>query len=222
MLTPQVFQFISDLTKNNNKDWFHANKPSYDEARKTVLSFVDFGTQTLAKTDVLEKSHLYRIYRDVRFSKDKTPYKNRFSGHFVRAGASRRGGYFFSFEEDKTYIGGGFYAPEKEDLLRIRKEFEMDATPMREILANAKFKKYFKEMEGAELKTAPRGFAKDDPAIDLLRKKQFYAFRTFTTDEVLADSFGKEVEKTFLALRPFFDYFSEILTTNLNGESIID
>jgi uncharacterized protein (TIGR02453 family) len=120
-------------------------------------------------------------------------------------------------------LAGGFWAPEKEDLLRIRKEFELDDDEIRQVLAEEKFKKYFNgELVGDELKTAPKGFQKDHPAIDLIRKKGFIAVRNFTDKEVLSAHFSNEVNDSFKALRPFFDYMSEVLTTDLNGASLID
>lgn len=108
-----------------------------------------------------------------------------------------------------------------DDLLRIRKEFEMDTVTLEKITANKTFKKYFRELQGDEgLKTAPKGFDKNHPAIDLIKKKQFVLMRKFTDAEILSPDFGKEVIATFLAMRPFFDYMSEVLTTDLNGESL--
>ncbi len=130
------------------------------------------------------ESHVFRVYRDVRFSKDKTPYKNRFGGYFRRATAIRRGGYVLNIEPGNSYVGGGFYAPNKDDLLRIRKEFEADDEDIRDLLSSNTFKKNFGELRGSELKTAPRDFDKEHQAIDLIRKKQFYVVRNFTDKEV--------------------------------------
>jgi uncharacterized protein (TIGR02453 family) len=120
-------------------------------------------------------------------------------------------------------LAGGFWAPNKEDLFRIRKEFEFDDTEIRKILAEKNFNSVFGgKLVGEELKTAPRGFDKEHPNLDLIRKKGFVAVRKFSNKEVLASNFLEIVEDSFLALRPFFDYMSYVLTTNLNGESIID
>ena len=122
----------------------------------------------------------------------------------------------------ETLLGGGFWQPEKEDLLRIRKEIELDATEFREILNDSTFKKCFGGIfEGDELKSAPRGFDKDHPDIDLLRKKGFIAVRKFTDKEVLSKDFLNDLDSSFRALRPFFNLFSDVLTTNLNGETLI-
>jgi uncharacterized protein (TIGR02453 family) len=130
-----------------------------------------------------------------------------------------RGGYYIHLEQNNSFAGGGFWAPNKEDLFRIRKEFEMDTSAFEKIASNKIFLKYFKELKGeVSAKTAPKGFDKNHPAIDLIKKKQYVVMRIFTEKEVLSDNFQKEVIATFLALRPFFDYMSERLTTNLNGE----
>ena len=119
----------------------------------------------------------------------------------------------------KTIVGGGFYAPEKEDLLRIRREFEMDVTEIEKVTSDQNFIRHFGRLRGEALKTAPRDFDKEHPNIKWINMKQFYAFREFTDKEVIDTSFPKEVISTFLAIRPFFDYMSDVLTTNLNGES---
>jgi uncharacterized protein (DUF2461 family) len=106
--------------------------------------------------------------------------------------------------------------------LRIRREFELDASEMRNIISNEQFIQYFGKLEGEELKTAPKGFEKNHPAIDLIRKKQFLITRKFSDKEVTDKNFGHKVLQTFIAMRPFLDYMTDVLTTNLNGESIIE
>ena len=115
-----------------------------------------------------------------------------------------------------------FWDPNKDDLLRIRKEFEMDASEIREILNHKTFVKHFGKLQGNSLKTAPRNFDKEHPDIDLIRMKQFIVTREFTDEEVLAPDFLQEIDASYKAMRPFFNYMSEILTTDLNGVSIID
>jgi uncharacterized protein (TIGR02453 family) len=169
----------------------------------------------------LENHKVYRIYRDVRFSKDKRPYKTGFNGYFRRATAQKRGGYFLHIEPGNSYVGGGFYGPNTEDLLRIRKEFEMDDTEIRQILNHPDFVKTYGELKGEALKTAPRGFDKEDKAIDLIRMKQFYVSHAFTDKEVLAPDFQAKVVAAFVLLRPYFDYMSDVLTTDLNGVPLV-
>lgn len=221
MISPNTVQFLYDIKDNNNRDWFEANKDKYLAAKDNVVAFIEQVKQELEKNDIIEKYHLYRIYRDVRFSKDKTPYKTYFSGYFARAGADRRGGYYFSIEPGKSQIGGGFYGPEKHDLLRIRKEFERDTDTINNIIAAPKFVETFGELKGEGVKTAPKGFSKDHPNIHLIRKKHFYAMKTFTDEQVLAPDFIAQIIDTYSAIRPFFDYMSDVLTTNLDGERIV-
>jgi uncharacterized protein (TIGR02453 family) len=123
-------------------------------------------------------------------------------------------------EPGGSFVGGGFWEPNAEDLNRIRKEFEMDDEEIRTILADDTFKKFFDELKGEELKTAPKGFDKAHPAIDLIRKKQFLLTRSFSDKEVMAPNFEENVLITFKAMRPFFDYMSDVLSTDLNGESL--
>ena len=215
-------QFLKDLKKNNNRDWFAEHKPRFKEAQENAKAFYAAIEDNLNRHDEIEKLKIFRIYRDVRFSKDKTPYKPHFAGSFSRLGKHLRGGYYLRIRPGESFIAGGFWQPEKEDIFRIRKELELDASEIREILADKNYIKYFGgTFDGEELKSAPRGFDKNHPDIDLIRKKGFIATRDFTDAEVLDPDFINEVDRTFQALRPFFNLFSDILTTNLNGESII-
>ena len=131
-----------------------------------------------------------------------------------------RGGYYLHIEPGGSFVGGGFWEPNAADLFRMRKEIEMDASELRAIIAEESFQKYFKTLEGEELKTAPKGFDKTHPDIDLIRKKQFLLTRSFTNEAVLSTNFQSEVIATFKAMRPFFNYMSDVLSTDLNGESI--
>ncbi len=221
MLNTNTLDFLKDISANNNREWFEKNKADYLIAQINVKSFMADLEVELNKSDAIESWKLYRIYRDIRFSKDKTPYKNYFSGYFKRQGAARRGSYYISLQPGNTVIGGGFYGPSKEDLLRIRKEFQADSKTINQIISNPRFVQNFGTLEGNGVATAPRNFDKDHPNIHFIRKKQFYAFRSFTDKEVLSKNFLAQALETCLVIRPFFDYMSDVLTTNLNGESIL-
>ncbi|MBE7692682.1 DUF2461 domain-containing protein [Tenacibaculum finnmarkense] len=217
-----IFQYLENLKQNNNRDWFTDQKPRFVEVQKSVKEFYGKVSENLETHDVIDKFKLFRIYRDVRFSKDKTPYKTHFSGSFSRKGSHLRGGYYLQIEPGNSFLAGGFWQPNKEDLLRIRKEIELDASDFREILNNPEFVKNFgTKFEGDELKSAPRGFDKNHPDIDLLRKKGFIAVRNFSDKQVFSNNFLSEIDTSYKALRPFFNLMSEVLTTNLNGESLL-
>lgn len=221
--SPSIFEFLKKLAANNDRDWFTENKKEFTSIQTEVKSFYAAIQENLEKHDEIEKHKLFRIYRDVRFSKDKTPYKTHFAGSYSRLGAHLRGGYYLRLKPGESFLAGGFWEPNKEDLFRIRKELEIDASDFREVIGDANFVKYFgTELEGEELKTAPKGFDKTHPDIDLIRKKGYIAVRNFTDEEVLSPNFLAEVDASYQALRPFFDLMSSILTTNLNGESLID
>lgn len=218
-------KFLKELAANNDRDWFNSNKDRYEAAHANTIAFADSVLALLRKHDDVEtasgKKSLMRIYRDVRFSKDKSPYKAWWAGSFSRATDKLRGGYYFSIRPGETYVGGGFYQPASDDLRHIRQQIAADPDPLRKILKSKSFRDTFGELLGEKVKTAPKGFSKDDPAIDLLRHKSLYAMRTFKDSEVTAASFPMEVDKTFKRLRPFFDYMSEILTTDLNGRPLV-
>jgi len=221
MVSKEVIKFLNDLKKHNNREWFNEHKPTFQKHQNEVKSVFQEVANKLEEIDQLESHKVFRIYRDVRFSKDKSPYKSRFAGYFIRATQELRGGYYLNIEPGNSMVGGGFYGPNAEDLKRIRKEFEQDDSEIRQILNNKKFKSMFGELRGSELKSAPRGFDAEHPAIDLIRKKQFYVARAFSDKEVMDADFVGQVVETYKLLRPFFDYMSAILTTNLDGESTL-
>lgn len=222
-IPPAVFDFLERLKQNNNREWMDENRKEYlnnEKSLKTFYSAVEF---ELNKIDQIERLKVFRINRDLRFTPDKTPYNVHRSASFSRAGAARRGGYYLRIQPGNSMVAGGFFNPEKDDLFRIRKEFEFDADEMREILAEPSFEKAFGGFDTSyALKTAPRNFDKDHENIDLIRQKNFVVRHHFTDEEVLSDNFLENVVYHFELLRPFFDYMSMVLTTDLNGESILE
>lgn len=221
LISTKSLDFLNEIQANNNKLWFDENRNHYEWVKKDMRTFFNAIFETLKKSDDLEEMKVFRINRDIRFSKDKTPYKNHMSVHYKRRKPELRGGYYLHIEPgNKSFLAGGFWAPSKEDTQRIRQEFEMDATAMREIMNQSTFKKVFGTLQGEQLATAPKGFDKTHPNIDLIRHKNWY-FETYFSDEtVLSDGFHKEVVQAFLMLRPYFDYMSDVLGTDANGEPL--
>lgn len=220
-VSSSTIRFLKDLSKNNHREWFLSQKDRFDAAHDDVKQLARELEHLLNQKDIIESAKVFRIYRDVRFSKDKAPYKNHFGIHFTRATPARRGGYYLHIEPGGSFAGGGFWAPDPKDLKRMRDEFAFDDSRIRKILSSAAFKKYFGVLQGDELKTAPSGYERDHPAVDLLRKKNFYVMRSFSDKDVTSPGFTKEVTKTFEAMRPYFDYMSEVLTTDINGRSLL-
>ena len=222
VISKEVVDFLKALKANNNREWFSENKKQFKAIEAKAKDFFSTLQEELNTHDEIEKLKMFRIYRDVRFSKDKTPYQPHFAGSFSRAGAHRRGGYYLRIRPGESFIAVGFWQPNPKDLMRIRKEFERDAEEIRQIISESNFSKTWGEMVGEEVKTAPKGFSKDHPNIDLIRKKGFIFTREFKDQEVLKTDFIDTVNDSFKAIRPFFDYMSDVLTTNLNGESLLD
>jgi uncharacterized protein (TIGR02453 family) len=220
-----TIDFLKKLSKNNDREWFNKNKDHYLAAYENVLAFVDVLLSEMRKHDLIEtrtaKESLFRIYRDVRFSKDKSPYKTYWAGHFKRATKKLRGGYYFQIGPGETMAAGGFFNPDAKDLLRIRKDIDMNFADWKKMLANKKIVNSFGELKGDNVGTSPKGFSKDNPAIELLKHKQFYFSKSFTDKEILSNDFLKEMNQTFRNLRPYFDYMSDVLTTDANGVSLI-
>ncbi len=221
-ISKDTFDFLNRLEQNNNRDWFNDHKKEFKTIEANTKKVYNELFEALKNHDEVDRLKLFRIYRDVRFSKNKTPYKTHFGGSFHRKKPELRGGYYLHIApNNQSFIATGFWEPNKEDLLRIRKEFEADDTEIREIINNKSFKAVWGDFVGDELKTAPKGFDKEHPAIDLIRKKQYIFTKNYTDKEVLSNNFIDEVNIAFKAIRPYFDYMSDVLTTNINGESVI-
>lgn len=225
MIQQSTLDFLSTLKANNNREWFQTNKAVYEKAHQNTIAFADSLLEKMRIHDSIEtasgKASLFRIYADTRFSKDKAPYKTHFGIRFSRATAQLRGGYYFHLEPGNSFMAGGFFSPNPDDLKRIREDIDFNYEDWNEILTQFQFIKTFVELRGDGVKTTPKGFDKDHPAIELLRKKQFILRHDFTDKEVLQSDFVEKLDQTFQELRPFFDYMSEVLTTDANGETIL-
>jgi uncharacterized protein (TIGR02453 family) len=225
IIQKSTLQFLKNLSANNDRDWFNAHKAHYIRAQENAEQFFD---QLIAKMNTHDqlstpsgKKSLYRIYNDVRFSKDKSPYNPRFAGYLKRTKPMLRGGYYLWIRPGGSRAGCGFAYPNPEDHQRIRLDMLHNYEDWYKLLKLRSIKTTFGVMQGDQLKTAPKGFPRDHPAIDLLRYKQYWFERSFTDKEVLADDFLNQVNKVFKSIRPFFDYTSYVLTTDENGEAIV-
>ncbi|AFL82055.1 TIGR02453 family protein [Aequorivita sublithincola DSM 14238] len=218
-----AFDFLLKLKKNNNREWMQEHKKEYLANEKALKEFYAAVEKDLNVTDEIAKTKIFRINRDIRFSNDKTPYNVHRSSSFSRAGANRRGGYYLRLESGNSYMAGGFFDPNPVDLLRIRKEFEMDSSEIREILAQKDFKKAFGNFnQERSLKTAPKGFSKEAENIDLIRLKSYFVNHHFTDKEVFANDFKDNLIHHYKLLRPFYNYMSDVLTTDLNGVFLLE
>ena len=183
-------QFLEDLSKNNNKEWFHANRNRYEESRDKFLFITEVLINEIRKFDpeisaLNPKDCMFRIFRDVRFSKDKTPYKTNFGSFIAKGGRkSSNPGYYIHLEPGQCFTAGGIYMPPAEPLKAVRNYISENAPEFLEITENSDFKKIFAEMYDHQLKTAPKGFPKDHKYIHLLRYKS-YIFSTNLKDEII-------------------------------------
>ena len=221
MLEKNIYDFLNQLKLNNNRDWFKKNKSLHDESRFAVTQFAEALFISLKNENHLDKAKVFRIYRDVRFSKNKTPYKTHFAIGFHRIKPQFRGGYYLHLEPDNSFIATGFWNPEKDDLLRIRKEIEADHEYFKKITEYPDLLKKWGPLKGETLKSAPKGFDKEHPGIELLRHKQFIYSKRIKDNAVLKSDFEHWITEQFKAVQPFLNYMGDVLTTDLNGESII-
>lgn len=219
-MKPTLFEFLSALQQNNNREWFAENKEAYEHAKDQAYAFYETVANELAKIDDFSKFKMYRIYRDVRFSTDKSPYKNHFGAIFSRLQPHNRGSFYVHLEPGHTFIGGGFWDPNKDDLQRIRQGIEIE-DDLEMILNGPKLKKEFGGLFGESLKTAPKGFDKEHPRIGMIRYKQFLLKKDFNDKAVFQPDFKDQVVDGYKTMQPFFRYMTDVLTTDANGESII-
>ena len=212
-----TLDYLLDLRFNNNKPWFDENRERYQHALANFEALVADILRQFAPVedlgDTTVKECLFRINRDIRFTKDKTPYKSHLSAHIGKGGRKGSGrSYYVHVEPGGSFIAGGVYAPEPEQLKRIRAAIAADnGKKLNVILAKKDFKRYFGKLDGEALKTAPKGYDSDHPAIDLLKHKQFVAFHKLDDEDVLKDDFAAHVITVCKALKPFEGYFHDIL-----------
>ena len=220
-LDSAIFRFFEQLGKNNNREWFEQHKPEFKALETTVKQFGEALKDQLNQHDSIDRFKLFRVYRDVRFSKDKTPYKTHFGMAWHRTKPEYRGGYYLHLKPNDIFLACGFWDPNPADLKRIRQEIDMDADEYREIINEPNFKRIWGELQGDAVKTAPKGYAKDHPNIDLLRHKQHIFMVRYTEEDVAAEDFLDRLDAALQAVRPFVDYMSAVLTTNADGESLV-
>jgi uncharacterized protein (TIGR02453 family) len=213
----EVLEFLGELAQNNNRPWFQDHKEEFDSAKAEMDLFFKSIDQGLKELDEFQDYKFYRIYRDIRFSKDKTPYKDHFGAIFKRKQPQNRGSFYIHIQPGNSFVGGGFWGPERDDLLRIRKAIAIEVE-LEEILENPDFKENFGEMKGEKLKNVPKEFEKDHPRGELLKYKQFLLMKNYSDKEVLSDDFVDKLLADYKLMLPFFHYMTEVLTTNENGE----
>lgn len=217
MLQAKTLQFLKDLVANNNREWFQENRKRYDEAKadvekltsyliKEVHTFQDLGNLQV-------KDCIFRINRDIRFSKNKEPYKSNLA---IAIGAGGRSSgkidYYLHIQPNgQSFLGGGMWSPTTEQLARYRQEIDYNAQELKDIIEVKEFKAYFPEIQGESLKTAPKGYAKDHPELDLLKRKQMFFMHTYSDKEVISKDFAEEVVKGIRLLKPYCDYMNYIL-----------
>lgn len=218
VIAQDTIGLLLDIRMNNNRTWFAEHKDRYQEAHQNVKNFLVDLTSEMGKYDRIEKSKLFRIYRDVRFSKDKSPYHSHWSMSMGRAKPYLRGGYYLKLSPEGATLACGFWNPDSKDLAHIRSNIDLDDQSFRKAIGNKKLQEVFGAMKGEVVKSAPKGYPKDHPAIDLLRHKQFIFTTQIKRAQIHTNGFLKSVVKNFAAIRPFFDYMSDVLSHNLNGE----
>jgi uncharacterized protein (TIGR02453 family) len=222
MLSKDSLQFLDDLKANNNRDWFLDHKKQYEVFKKDyhqlVAAILDAMKPLDPSLEMLEvKNCTFRINRDIRFSKDKSPYKDHV-GIWISSGSKgmNRSGYYVHIARAGSFIAGGFYCPEAEDLKKVRKEIAYFHEDLEEIMHNKSFQKEFGDFDRNEknlLKNPPRGYEKDHPAIEFLKLKSFETSQKFDIEDVLKEDFVSKVTQKLIVLKPLNDFINRALTS---------
>lgn len=222
MITKEALQFLADLIANNNTEWMHENKKRYESYKKDYHNFI---TSILTEMKPLDKSLeplevkncTFRINRDIRFSKDKSPYKTNM-GVWMSQNKNRKNspGYYIHYEKGNCFIAGGVWCPEPNELKLIRKEIEFFHDDLEAIVSNKNFKKEFNELDRSEntvLKKAPKDFDPNHPAIEFLKLKSFTTSSKID-DKLFTDKdFSKIIAQKLITLKPMNDFLSRALET---------
>ncbi len=220
MLQSSTLTFIKKLTKNNNKPWFEENRHLFNEAKDNFENLVKNIITAFGKIDpdiapLEAKNCIFRQYRDIRFSQDKTPYKQHMGASFDRGGKkSGFAGYYLHIEPgDKSMAGGGIWMPEAEQLKKIRQEIDYNQEEFYSILNQNDFKKIYGDLEQGEFKLSrePKGYEKDNPAIEYLKLKSLVATQTLTDNDLVSKDVLQKVLSAFTALMPLIKFINRSL-----------
>jgi uncharacterized protein (TIGR02453 family) len=217
---PVILKFLKDVAKNNDREWFEKNKPKYLEAKESFDVFLESLHKEMLKFDeglagVNPRKLAFRIYRDVRFSKDKSPYKTNMGAGISPGGKLvQEPGYYLHIQPgNKSFVASGIYMPDKEKLASIRQEIDYNAKDLLKIINDRKFKKYFDGFDDFDkVKFMPKGYAKDHPHIDLLRNKSFIVSHSFKDAEVTDKKFLKTVAGICKVAKPLNDFIAEAIS----------
>ncbi|MEO6286022.1 MAG: DUF2461 domain-containing protein [Dyadobacter sp.] len=213
----KTLHFLSLLAENNNREWFQENRKLYDAAKADMEKLVGYLITEVGKFQDLGnlqvKECLLRINRDIRFSKNKAPYKNNLAAGIGPGGkSSGKIDYYLQIQPgDQTFLGGGMWETTSEQLARFRQEIDYNADELKHIIEEKEFKAWFPEIHGDSLKTTPKGYPKDHPEIGLLKRKQLFFVHRYTDKEVSSKDFGDMVVKGAALLKPFTDYMNYVL-----------
>lgn len=212
-----IFKFLNKLNKNNNKEWFDTNRPHYLELKQEYIGVVGKIIQQSSAFDPMLKDvdaskAIFRINRDVRFSKNKDPYKTNFGASINPGGKkSMIAGYYVHIEPGKSFLAAGTYMPEAPYLSAIRQEIDYNLEEFKKIVSAKDFKKEFKSLSAEDaLKTVPKGYDKENPALEFLKMKHFIVVKDLTDKEVMSKDFIKNTTKTFKATLPLISFLRRI------------
>lgn len=218
MLQASTIKFLKNIKKNNNKSWFDINRKQYETAKEDFAQFVQLLINKQGKADqsiasLKAKECMFRINRDIRFAKDKSPYKTNFGASINKGGKKAIvAGYYFHLEPGQSFAGGGMYMPMPDDLRKVRQEIDYDWDSFKKIISSKKFKAVYGGLDRSEeylLSRVPKGYEADNPAADYLRLKSFIAFVPLTDTDLTSKTLVKKTIDAFQTLQPVLNFLNE-------------
>ena len=221
MLQSSTLKFLKDLKKNNNKPWFDANRTRYEEAKADFANFIQkvidqHGKKDKTIANIKAKDCLFRINRDIRFAKDKSPYKTNFGASINKGGkkAFSTAGYYFHLEPGQCFVGGGIYQPGPEELKKVRQEIDYNFNDFKKIIGSKKFRSFYKDLDKSaefRLTRVPKGYESDNPAAEYLKLKSYIAFVKLSDADLTSKALVKKTTDAFATLQPLLDFVNESL-----------
>lgn len=213
----KIFDFLEVLKQNNNREWFNDNKASYKEA---LGEFEEVVAKVIASVSLFDeharllepKDCIFRIYKDIRFSKNKEPYKTNMGAYISRGGRKGKfAGYYLHFEPNESFLSGGLYMPEPQVLSRVREDIDFYYNDLISIINNPSFKKYYPLLLGDKLKNPPKGYDKNNPAAEILKHKDLYVMHSVSNEQASEKNYVQYATEAFRQLKPFNDFFNRAI-----------
>ena len=214
-ITPETLDFFKQIAENNNKVWFENNRPTYETVKANYLEFMGDLIPKIKQIDQIVdkdlKKYASRIYRDIRFSKNKSPYKNNISSLIERALDFKKCPFYIHIQPNGSFMGAGVYQPDSALLKRVRQEIDYNSSELYKIIGKPSFKETFGKITGDSLVRPPKGYEEDNPNIELLKLKFYIVRKDFSDEEVMSPDFADNLAAIYREALPFLEFMDNTI-----------